>query len=140
MRIYSNTRLTWFQLLHVSTAARIHVGRWQNYYFYRVDSRDPTNIITYSPISLLKEDREYYCYDKLQRNKLLDSRGNVFNMATVNRRPPPFPTELWVNIPYHAAANDVIVIRAQDCMLPSTSLASTSLASTSLASTSLELS
>ena len=112
MRIYSNTLLSWPQILHVSTTARLHVGRWQNYYFYRMNSRAPTNIITYSPISLLQEDREYYCYDRLQRNKLHDSWGNVNEMVTINNQSRFLPTKLCITIPYHAAANDVIVIKA----------------------------
>ena len=112
MRIYSNTLLSWPQLLHVSQVARLQArpGHWHNYYFYRVGARSPTNIITYSPITLLQEDRQYYCYDKLQRNKLPDSWGTVNEMIRINNDPLPFPTEQWVTIPYHAAANDIIVI------------------------------
>lgn len=112
MRIYSSTLLSWPQLLHVSQVARLQTRPdcWHNYYFYRLGARSPTNIITYSPITLLQEDRQYYCYDKLQRNKLPDSWGNVSEIARINNCPPPFPTEQWVTIPYHAAANDIIVI------------------------------
>lgn len=129
MRIYSCTLLSWPEILHVSQIARFQLssGRWHNYYFYKVAARAPTNIITYSPISLLQENREYYCYERLLRNKLADSWGNVNEIVTVNNRSHPFPTEVWSIIPYHIAANDVIVVKGQVYSEPGTSLASTSL-------------
>jgi hypothetical protein len=111
MRIFSNILLSWPQVLHVSNAARLYPGRWQNYYIYRIMQRDPAEIISYSPIRLLQENREFYCYDRLHRDTQSEALGTESEMVTVNNTPP---TELWITIPKAAKKNDVIAIYTRD--------------------------
>lgn len=107
MRIFSNIFLSWPHVLHISHASRLYPGRWQNYYFYRISARNPTEIFTYSPIMLLRENREYYCYDHYYRDTSPEKLGNITEMTTINNKPA---SELWVTIPKACKANDVIVI------------------------------
>jgi hypothetical protein len=102
MRIFSNIALTWPQVLHVSQAARVHPGCWKNYYFYRIQSRNPTTILTYSPIIHLQMNSPYYCYDKYLRDKSRESVG--CEMVSINNQ------LLWINIPKSAQENDIIAI------------------------------
>lgn len=114
MRIFSNIPLSWPQVIHVSQATRIYPGRWQNYYFFRIYSRKPTQIITYSPINLLQMNIQYYCYDNFYRDKRPEELGNSWEMITLNNKAPPFPEQLWINIPKACDTNDIIAIKTTE--------------------------
>ncbi len=109
MRIYSNTLLSWPQTIHVFQAARLHPGQWMNYYFYRIERVQPLVITTHSPIELLQENCQYYCYDKYYRDKRLEQYGNTFEMVSIANQEP---VKTWVHIPKVAGATDIIVIRS----------------------------
>jgi hypothetical protein len=105
MRIYSNTLLSWPQALHVFQAARIHPGRWLNYYFYKIERVQPLVLTTHSPIEFLQENCQYYCYDKYYRDKRLEKYGNTCELVSDTNQ------QIWVHIPKVAGANDIIVVR-----------------------------
>ncbi len=109
MRIFSSVLLSWPQVLHVSNAARVYPGRWQNYYVYRIATVNPTQIISYSPIELLQKNREFYCYDRFHRDIRPEALGNVTEIVTVNNKPS---TELWITIPKAVEKNDIIAIHS----------------------------
>lgn len=111
MRIYSNTLLSWPQVIHVFQAARLYPGRWYHYYFYKINHVQPYVLTTNSPIELLQENCQYYCYDKYYRDERLEKYGNYFEMISVANKEPEFGIETWGYIPKVAAANDIIVIR-----------------------------
>ncbi len=56
-------------------------------------------------------NRQYYCYDNFYRDKRPEELGNSWEMVTVNNKSPPFPEELWINIPKASENNDIIVIK-----------------------------
>jgi hypothetical protein len=106
MRIYSSSILSWTQVLHVYNASRLYSGRWQNYYFYRIKDINPLRIITYSPLNLLQEDRQYFCYYKLHRDKRSETFGNVSELISN----PNMFDETLVRIPKYTEPNDLLVI------------------------------
>lgn len=111
MRLYSNTILSWPSALHAFQAARLYPGRWHHYYLYKIQHINPLVLTTYSPIELLQENCQYYCYDKYYRDKRLEQYGNTFEMVSIANQEPDFGKETWVHIPKVAGATDVIVIR-----------------------------
>jgi hypothetical protein len=110
MRIYSNTLLSWPQVIHVFQAARLHPRRWLNYYFYKINHVQPYVLTTNSPIELLQENCQYYCYDKYHRDQRLEVYGNRFEMISVANKESYFGVETWGYIPKVAGANDIILI------------------------------
>jgi hypothetical protein len=132
MRIYSNTLLSWPQTIHVFQAARLHPGRWLNYYFYRIERVQPLVLTTHSPIEFLQENCQYYCYDKYYRDKRLEQYGNTFEMVSISNQEPEFGKETWVHIPKVAETTDVIVVRNDTAVrFPSFNYPSFATASTS---------
>lgn len=113
MRIYSSTYLTWPGILHLTQAARLYPGRWHNYYLYRIKSHEPIKIITYSPVSLLQQNRYYYCYDRFARDTHSEKVGNSWEMASINEHHIPSPEEVWIHIPKCAEPNDIIAIHTE---------------------------
>ena len=111
MRLYSNTLLSWPQSLHLFQVARLYPGRWQNYYFYKINRVEPYVLTTYSPIEFLQENCKYYCYDKYYRDKRLEDYGNRFEMISLDNKEPEFGVETWGYLPKVAGATDMIVIR-----------------------------
>lgn len=114
MKIYSNTILSWPQTIHAFQAARLYPGRWQNYYFYRINERQPLILTTYSPIELLQENSKYYCYDKYSRDKRLEDYGNSFEIVSTANMKSKISRETWVHIPKMSEPNDILVIRNTD--------------------------
>ena len=104
--IYSNTYMTWPQVLHLSQQARLYSGRWQNYYMYCINNFNPLMLKTYSPIELLQENRHYYCYNHFYRYTHLESIGNKYQNLIINN------LETWVYIPKQAESNDIIVVKS----------------------------
>lgn len=78
MKIFSSKLLSWPQVLHLYQAGRLYPGQWQNYYFYQVLIRKPLSIYTHCPLSLLQENRPYFCYNKFHRDKGLEWQNNEF--------------------------------------------------------------
>ncbi len=105
MRIYSNTLLSWPQVIHVFQGARLYPGRWLNYYFYKIEHVQPLVLTSYSPIEFLQENCQYYCYDKYYRDKRLEKYGNTRELVSDANQ------QIWVHIPKVAGATDIIVVR-----------------------------
>jgi hypothetical protein len=111
MRLFSNTKLSWPQTLHLFQAARLYPGRWQNYYLYRIEIIEPVCLTTHSPIELLQENSKYYCYDKYSRDKRPEKFGNNFRLISVLNKEPKFGIENWGHIPKVAEPYDIIAIQ-----------------------------
>jgi hypothetical protein len=105
MRIYSNTLLSWPQVIHVFQGARLYPGRWLNYYFYKIEHVQPLVLTSYSPMEFLQENCQYYCYDKYYRDKRLEKYGNTRELVSDANQ------QIWVHIPKVAGATDIIVVR-----------------------------
>jgi hypothetical protein len=114
MRIFSNTLLSWPQVLHTFQVARLYPGHWHHYYFYKIQHINPLVLTTHSPIELLQENCQYYCYYKYQRDKHIEQNGNIRVLAITHNQNPSFGEETWIHIPKIAEINDVIVIRNND--------------------------
>ena len=115
MYIYSNKLLSWPQVLHVAHAATIYPGRWNNnYYFFRIKMRHPTQIITYSPISLLDKGRYYYCYDRFYRNRGPEKVGNISESVDMYDLKTRSCQEKVISIPRDISSNDIILIYQDD--------------------------
>ena len=110
MRIYSNTLISWPHGLHLFQAARLYPGRWHNYYLYRVKQINPLEIITYSPINILQENRQYYCYDRFYRDLRPEKFGNSLELVSVNNKIIPFDDKLCIYIPKQIEINDIIAV------------------------------
>ena len=111
MRLYSNTILSWPQVLHAFQAARLYPGRWYHYYFYKIQHITPLVLTTNSPIELLQENCQYYCYDKYHRDKRLEQYGNTFVSANIHNKQLGLGEETWIYIPKIAEVDDIIAIR-----------------------------
>jgi hypothetical protein len=111
MRLYSNTILSWTQTLHVFQIARLYTGRWHNYYFYKIINTKPIVLTTHSPIELLRENHQYYCYDKYYRDPRLETYGNSFEMVSVYNKKYQMCEEDWAHIPKLITEDDIIVVR-----------------------------
>jgi hypothetical protein len=111
MRIYSNTLLSWPQIIHVFQAARLHPGKWLNYHFYKIKTRKPLILTTYSPIELLQENNQYYCYDRYYRDTLLENCKNCFEPVSIPNNDFNLGEETWCYIPKFAESTDIIVVR-----------------------------
>jgi hypothetical protein len=111
MRIYSNTVLSWPQVIHVFQIARLYPGRWQNYYFYKINRVQPYILNTNSPLELLQENCKYYCYEKYTRDKHLEEFGNRFEILSVPNKGSEVGSKTWGYIPKVACANDIIVVQ-----------------------------
>lgn len=107
MRIYSSVELSFSKFLYLSNAGRVYPGRWLDNYLYLVKSKQPNKIITYSPVDLLQENRNYYCYDKSGIYKRCESRKNVCEMTTINNK-----QELIIYIPKCVEPDDMILIHS----------------------------
>lgn len=111
MRIYSNTRLCLPNIIHTLHASmNTPVGRWDTLYFFHVQSVKPLTLKTSACIELLQENRKYYCYDKIYRNKSIEILGNIsdtisYNMDTDNNN------NIHVYIPKLTSSNDIIIVR-----------------------------
>lgn len=110
MRIFSNTIMSWPHTIHAFQAARVYPGRWYNYYFYKIHSRQPLVLTSYSPLEFLQENCQYYCYDKFYRDKRLEQYGNDFEIVSIANKESDFAQENWVYIPKTADTDDIIVI------------------------------
>jgi len=111
MRIYSNTLLSWTESLHIFQAARLYHGIFRNYNIYKINVIKPLILTTDSPIELLEENCQYYCYDRYYRNKYLEQFGNTFELASIINKKAEFEKETCVYIPKMAEVNNIIVIR-----------------------------
>ncbi len=111
MRIYSNTLLSWPQAIYVFQTARLYPGRWRKYYYYRIDNIAPLSLTTYSPIELLQENCQYYCYHNYHRDKQAEAFNNTFKIISILNNKPQFGRKSWVYIPKVAEPCDIIVIR-----------------------------
>lgn len=112
MRIYSNTLLSWPQVLHVSQATRLYTGKWLNYNFYKIHNTRPLIITTNSPIEHLEENWKYYCYNRYYRDEEFEHYGNTLEPCTIinkNKTNDKFCTEIPIYIPKLAGYNDIIV-------------------------------
>lgn len=105
MRIYSNILLSWPQTIHVFQAARLYPGQWRNYNIYKINCVQPLVLTSYSPMELLQENCQYYCYNKYYRNKRLEKYGNTCELVSDANQ------QIWVHIPKVVEANDIIVMR-----------------------------
>ena len=110
MRIYSNTLLSWPQVLHVFQAARLYPGQWHQYYFYKIKCVDPLVLTTNSPLELLQENCQYYCYDRYYRDPRLEPYGNSFTMLHLAGKKPDFGIETWGNVPKTVTRGDIIAV------------------------------
>lgn len=108
MRIYSNTILSWPQVIHTFQASRLYPGRWMNYYFYKIERVQPLVLTTNSPIEFLQESCQYYCYDKYYRDKRLEQYGNTFELVSISNQES---VKTYVYIPKVAEATDIIVVQ-----------------------------
>jgi hypothetical protein len=125
MRIYSNSLLTWSQTLHIFQAARLYPGRWLNYHFYKIKTRKPLILTTYSPIELLQENNQYYCYDKYYRDTRLENCENCFEPVSIPNNELNLGEETWCYVPKFAEATDIIVVRSNTVIgVPSVRLSS----------------
>jgi hypothetical protein len=107
MRIYSSIKLSSSKLFYLSNAGRVYPGRWMDNYLYLIKSKEPNKIITYSPVDLLQENRNYYCYNKSGIYKRCESRKNVCEMTTINNK-----QELIIYIPKCVEPDDMILIHS----------------------------
>ncbi len=73
MKLYSNKLLTWPSVLHLSTISRLYPGKWFNYNIYNIYRSQPLIIQSYSPISKLNENHQYYCYYKYNRTDIFET-------------------------------------------------------------------
>lgn len=109
MRIYSNTILSWPQVLHVSQVARLYSGKWLNYNFYKIQKTSPLIITTNSSIEYLEKNCKYYCYNRYYRDEEFEQYGNILKYCTTNNTKDKFCTETSIYIPKLAVCNDIIV-------------------------------
>jgi hypothetical protein len=117
MKLYSNIILSWPQMLHLSQRARIYSGKWNDYYFYKILQINPIIIHTYSPIELLQENIDYYCYNKYQRFKHLEEFGNKVEIITINDNKIN-SNKFYAYLPRTAVTNDVILIHMDNAISP----------------------
>ena len=80
MRLYSNTILSWPQVIRLVQSTRLYPGQWLNYYCYRIDNIAPLSLTTYSPIELLQKNSLYYCYYNYHRDKQAEAFDNRFKI------------------------------------------------------------
>jgi hypothetical protein len=109
MRLYSNTILTWPQVVHAFQIARLYPGNWNNYYFYRIKRVQPLILHTNSPVGLLQENYQYYCYTNYLRDKKLEMIGNKRNSVTVQNQEMDY-NETFIYVPKSLGVDDVIVL------------------------------
>ena len=112
MRLYSNTILSWPQVLHAFQVARVYPGRWHHFFFYKIQTIKPLILTTHSPIELLQENCKYYCYDKYYRDKRLEKYGNTVVSANIHNKQLGLGEETWIYIPKIAEVDDIIVIKS----------------------------
>lgn len=110
MRIYSNTNLSWPQTLHIFQVARLYPQKWLHYNFYKIKQTQPLIISTNSPIELLENNYQYYCYDKYYRDKRLEKYRNTYELCSIINKTPEFNLESYIYIPKTIIRNDMIVI------------------------------
>jgi hypothetical protein len=103
MKLYSSTLISWPKILHISQAARLYPGRWQNNYIYRIDGVEPLELTTYSPIGLLQENRKFYCYDRYNRDKRFETLGASYSFG-----------DFSLYIPEFAQKGDVVIIKDEN--------------------------
>jgi hypothetical protein len=110
MRVYSNTLLGWPQSLHIVQIARLYLGPWQHYHYYRINSTSPLILTTNSPIEPLQENCHYYCYNSyLSMNPELIN--NSFKRIWMINNKTHIKSQPWVYIPKDIEPNDIIVIQ-----------------------------
>ena len=112
MRLYSNTILSWPQVLHAFQVARVYPGQWHYYYFYKIQTINPLILTTHSPIELLQENCNYYCYDKYYRDKRFEKYGNIVVSANIHNKQIRLGEEIWIHIPKMAEVDDIIVVQS----------------------------
>jgi hypothetical protein len=107
MRLYSNIPLSWPNIVHTFYTGRLYPGRWHNNYYYRVTSATyPVRIQSECPISLLRDNHKYYCYDLLYRDEELEKYGNeITNMRGH-----------YIYLPKYISDNDIISINIPNNM------------------------
>jgi hypothetical protein len=79
MRLYSNIKITWPQILHIHQYSRKTPGKWDNYYIYQVITNNPIMFDTSADMKPLSINRYYYCYDPYYYNKKLDCYNTIYN-------------------------------------------------------------
>jgi hypothetical protein len=114
MRIHSNILLPWPQVIHAFNSSRIYNGMWGNFNFFRVTSTYPFDIHSYSSITLLETNRQYYLYNDYFRDTSLEKYGNtnknitIYDPTTRNVG----MTQIW--IPKISNIGDVILVHTGD--------------------------
>jgi hypothetical protein len=118
MRIYSKTLLSWPLVIHISQAARLYPGQWQNYYLYRITNRYPNvKLKTYSPIKYLQENSSFFCYDKYNCIKEVEKDSNELSLIcnslnkSINKQ--------YIYIPKSANVDDILVVYKDNLGFPS---------------------
>jgi hypothetical protein len=73
--------------------------------------REPTLLLqTYSPLELLQENSPFYCYDRYNRDKRLETLGNELTMTHIENSPPTF-TENYTYVPKPLTNDDILIVR-----------------------------
>jgi hypothetical protein len=108
MKLYSNKLLTWPSALHLRSISHIYYGKWLDYNIYKIQNINPLIINTYSPINKLHMDNTYYCYDKYEYNRSLDSTNknhiaHLYNDIYTYTVPK-------IKLPNNIEGGDIIVI------------------------------
>lgn len=93
MKVYSNIPLSWPSLLHMYTVPRLSLHPWNNYHFYKIISSYPVKINNISPIKLLTNNIDYYCYFNVvdwkyqhkSHNYLVNIKLNMYNEVDIEK-------------------------------------------------------
>ena len=112
MRIYSNNLLSLPYIIHILRGPSSNAIYWDNLYIFRIE---PAERKPHPFISLLKENRKYYCYDNYYRNKYIEKFENVYKNG--------------VYIPQFSMSDDTFVIKSNN---PSILLSSSVLQASSI--------
>lgn len=104
MRIFSDKVLSWTQILHVNHGIRTYSNLWNNYHIYLLQDLKPLTIYSKSSLSILEENRYYYCY----KNYIQDvySEGFDNNYGVIRQ----YNKLYGVYYPENATFGDFIVI------------------------------
>jgi hypothetical protein len=111
MRIFSNIVLSRPHLLHINQVARFHPGKWNNYHIFRISMVEPLKIITYSPLNLLEDNRQYFCYHNFLRDRTTNNQNKHVLMNESSNK-------YFIYVPETVGFNDVIIIHSDFVFTP----------------------
>jgi len=115
MRIYSDRILSWNGILQATYAASISPNKWLNTYTYKIKQLRPTILHTFSPIEFLEEDRKYYFYNYLLRDKTCEHIPNIIDtIETINNKQVLFYNDYKIYLPFTAIAEDIIILHGDN--------------------------